>query len=144
MRGWQVPDGFDLDGFLARPAVARLATVDRTGPTVLPVWYLWEDDAFWWLTGGWSTLARLLERDPRVALVVDTCDLERGEVLQVRARGTARVEPFDADRARRWGHRYLGPDERHWRRFRHDVFGDPTTRFVALTPTTLQARDLSY
>jgi hypothetical protein len=39
---------------------------------------------------------------------------------------------------------YLGPDERHWRRFQDAVFDDPTTRFVALEPTVLRARDLSY
>jgi hypothetical protein len=40
--------------------------------------------------------------------------------------------------------RYLGSDERHWRRFQGDVFDDPKTRFVALEPTVLRARDLSY
>lgn len=141
---WRVQDGFDLEGFLGQPLVARVATVGRVGPTVRPVWYLWDKHAFWWLTGGWSNLAQLVERDPRVALVVDTCDLERGEVLQVTARGAAVVQPFDADRARRWGRRYLGSDERHWRRFQDGVFDDPTTRFVVLEPTTLRARDLSY
>ena len=124
--------------------MARVATVGRTGPTVQPLWYLWEEHAFWWLTGGWSKLGQLLERDPRVALVVDSCDLARGEVLQVTARGSAQVQPFDADRARRWGRRYLGPDERHWRRFESGVFDDPTTGFVVLEPTTLRARGLSY
>lgn len=76
--------------------------------------------------------------------MVDTCDLERGEVLQVTARGSAEVRPFDADRARRWGRRYLGPDERSWGRFQGGVFDDPTTRFVVLKPTALLARDLSY
>ncbi|MET0762307.1 MAG: pyridoxamine 5'-phosphate oxidase family protein [Thermoleophilaceae bacterium] len=89
------------------------------------LWYLWEGRAFWWLTGGWSRLGQLLERDPRVALVVDTCDLDRGEVLQVTARGSAELHPFEADRARCWGRRYLGPDERHWRRFQGDVFTIP-------------------
>ena len=139
-----VEDGFDIDGFLGKSLVARVATIGRNGPTVRPLWYLWEEQSFWWLTGGWSKLRQLLERDPRVALVVDTCDLEHGEVLQVTARGTARIQPFDADRARRWGRRYLGPDERHWRRFQDGVFHDPTTRFVVLEPTVLQARDLSY
>jgi nitroimidazol reductase NimA-like FMN-containing flavoprotein (pyridoxamine 5'-phosphate oxidase superfamily) len=136
--------GFDVDAFLARPLVARLAVTGRRGPTVRPVWYLWEDRAFWWLTGGWSRLGELLARDPRAALVVDSCDLESGEVLQVTARGTAAVLPFEAERARRWGTRYLGPDERHWRRFRCGVFTDPTTRFVRLEPTSLVARDLSF
>ena len=85
-RRWRHVDrrrSFDLDGFLGLPLVARVATVGRTGPSVRPVWYLWEGRAFWWLTGAWSRLGQLLERDPRVALVVDTCDLDRGEVLQV-------------------------------------------------------------
>lgn len=141
---WTVDDGFDLDGFLGQPLVARVATIGKTGPSVRPVWYLWEGRAFWWLTGGWSGLGQLLERDPRVALVVDTCDLKRGEVLQVTARGRAELHPFEADRARRWGRRYLGPDESDWRRFQGEVFDDPTSRFVALAPTVLRARDLSY
>jgi len=111
---------------------------------VRPLWYLWEEYAFWWLTGGWSRLGQLLDHDPRVALVVDTCDLRSGEVLQVMARGTAEVRPFDGDRARRWGHRYLGSDEGHWGRFQGGVFEDPTTRFVVLEPTTIRGRDLSF
>jgi nitroimidazol reductase NimA-like FMN-containing flavoprotein (pyridoxamine 5'-phosphate oxidase superfamily) len=44
---WTVDDGFDLDGFLDQPLVAHLATVGRTGPSVRPLWYLWEGRAFW-------------------------------------------------------------------------------------------------
>lgn len=134
-------DPFDLDAFLARPLVARVAT---TGPTVRPVWYLWEEAAFWWLTGSWSRLSSLLEGDARVALVVDTCDLETGEVLQVVAEGTLDDRDFDLERARRWGTRYLGPDERAWGRFRAAVFDDPSTRFLRLAPASLRAKDLSY
>ncbi len=39
---------FDLDVFLEQPLVARLATA---GPLIRPVWFLWEEKAFWWLTG---------------------------------------------------------------------------------------------
>lgn len=141
---WAIEDGFDLDGFLRQPLVARVATVGRTGPTVRPLWYLWEGQAFSWLTGEWSKLGQLLEGDPHVALVVGTCDLYRGEVLQVTARGAAEVRPFNADRARRRGSRYLEPDERHWRRFQAASFDDPSTRFVVLKPTARRARDLSY
>jgi hypothetical protein len=57
---------------------------------------------------------------------------------------SARLEPFDAERARRWGARYLGSDERHWGRFRTGVFDNPTSRFVVLDPSVLTAGDLSF
>jgi len=139
--GWRVEAGFDLDAFLSQSLVARVAAA---GPSVTPLWYLWEERVFWWLTGGWSRLPAVLERDPRVALVVDTCDLSSGSVLQVLARGSAELLPFDEQRARRWGGRYLGSDERHWGRFADGVFNDPSTRFCRLAPTSLRARDLSY
>jgi len=44
-RGATAP--FDIDAFLDQPLVARLATA---GPTVGPVCYRFEDDAFWILT----------------------------------------------------------------------------------------------
>ncbi|MDP9189292.1 MAG: pyridoxamine 5'-phosphate oxidase family protein [Actinomycetota bacterium] len=130
-----------MDAFLARPLLARVAT---NGPTVRPVWYLWEQRTFWWLTGSWSQLEAILGRDPRVALVVDSCDLESGEILQVVADGTAEVLDFDPERARRWGSRYLGPDERDWGRFKEEVFDDPSTRFARLVPERLRAKDLSF
>jgi nitroimidazol reductase NimA-like FMN-containing flavoprotein (pyridoxamine 5'-phosphate oxidase superfamily) len=139
---WEIEAGFDLDAFLSRPLVARVAAA---GPTVRPVWYLWEDDAFWWLTGGWSGLTAILGRHPEVALAVDTCDLETGEVLQVVAHGVASVVPFDPERARRKLSRYLGSDERLWdRRFVTGTFEDPRVRLVHLAPQTLRARDLSF
>ncbi len=101
---WKIDAGFELEAFLRQPLVARVAT---NGPSVRPVWYLWEDGAFWWLTGGWSRIQAIVERDPHVAIVVDTCDLATGNVLQVTGRGEAEVLPFDPDRARRWGSHYL-------------------------------------
>ncbi len=83
-------DDFDVDDFLAQPLVARVAT---NGPTVRPVWFLWEDGAFWWLTGSWSHLVEHLHDDPAVALVIDTCDLVTGQVRQVQAWGRLRWCP---------------------------------------------------
>lgn len=34
--------GFDIEGFLAEPLVARVAAA---GPSVRAVWFLWEDGA---------------------------------------------------------------------------------------------------
>lgn len=132
---------FDIDAFLQQPLVAHLAT---TGPTVRPVWYLWEEQAFWWLTGSWSALERQLASDPTVAIVIDICELNTGEVRQVRARGAAEVQPFERDRAYRKLSRYLGPDERRWDNSRFSLEPDATTRFVKLTPDRIEALDLSF
>jgi len=136
---------FDVDAFLARPLVARVAAA---GPSVRPVWFLWEDGAFWWITGAWARLPEILARDPRVALVVDSCNLDTGEVRQVTARGEAAVAPFDSDRAHRKLARYLGPEEARWdERFSGRYLSDPdaqNTRFVRLAPDRLTVRDLSF
>jgi hypothetical protein len=46
---------FEVDAFLAQPLTARVAAA---GPSVRAVWFLWEDGAFWWLTGGWVVSPR--------------------------------------------------------------------------------------
>jgi len=109
------------------------------------VWFVWEEDCFWWLTGSWARLAEELGPDAEVALVVDTCDLDTGEVLQVRASGRAEIVPFDADRALRKLSRYLGPEVERWdERFTSGTFDDSSARFVRLAPARLRARDLSF
>jgi nitroimidazol reductase NimA-like FMN-containing flavoprotein (pyridoxamine 5'-phosphate oxidase superfamily) len=131
---------FDIEAFLAKPLVARLAT---NGPTIRPLWYLWEDHAFWIITGEWSSLTARLRRDPHIALVVDTCDLTTGEVLQVTATGQATIEPYDQARADRKLRRYLGAEQDQW----SERFTDPANTgnaFIRLAPQQLTARDLSY
>lgn len=136
---------FDVDAFLRRPLTARLAT---NGPTVRPVWFLWEDGAFWILTGTWARLYDRVRADPAVALVVDECDLATGLVRQVIARGRAELVPFDAERGRRKLVRYLGADEALWdERFVRYLYDDPARRGTAwlrLEPTSLKAADLSF
>ncbi|WP_245692022.1 pyridoxamine 5'-phosphate oxidase family protein [Streptomyces katrae] len=132
----------DVDEFLARPLVARVAT---QGPEVRPVWFLWEDGAFWWLTGSYSRMERILAVDPRVALVVDTCELADAEVLSVTCRGTAQVVPLDRARALRKLTRYLGPDPRTWPARFSEPLDDPATKLVRFTPNrTPHLRDLSW
>ncbi len=70
----------DVDDFLARPLVARVALNGPSGPTVRPVWFLFEDGVLWWLTGSYSQVGEWLEADSRVAVVIDECNLETGEV----------------------------------------------------------------
>ncbi|MDA2803734.1 pyridoxamine 5'-phosphate oxidase family protein [Nocardiopsis suaedae] len=136
---------FDVDAFLAHPLTARLAT---RGPTVRPVWYLWEDGAFWTITGPRARMPGLLRKDLAVALVVDSCDLRTGEVLQVTARGRAELLPFDAGRGARRLARCLGPDTERWdARFRDHLHGDPDelgTLWARIRPDRSAAKDLGF
>ncbi|WP_320775604.1 pyridoxamine 5'-phosphate oxidase family protein [Streptomyces sp. CRN 30] len=134
---------FDVAAFLAMPLVARLATA---GPVIRPVWFLWEEEAFWVLTGTWSGLGRQLAADPAFGLVVDTCDLRSGTVRQVIGYGTGEVLPFDTARGRRKLVRYLGPDEASWDP-RFSMAGAPHARGVRwarLTPDRLIVNDQSF
>lgn len=131
---------FDVEAFLARPLTARLATA---GPTVRPIWYLWEDGAFWWITGDWARLPARLDRDPSVALVVDVHDPATGECKYVAAHGDAEVVAYDEARARRKLRRYLGPNEDAWGE-RWAGPPDRGQRFVRLEPDRLLVKDYGY
>jgi nitroimidazol reductase NimA-like FMN-containing flavoprotein (pyridoxamine 5'-phosphate oxidase superfamily) len=95
MRAGDTAAALDVDAFLAQPLTGRVAT---SGPTVRPTWYLWEDGAFWILTGPWARLPARVQADPAVAIVVDVCDLATDLVQQVIARGRAEILPFDVAR----------------------------------------------
>ncbi|MEV6142909.1 MULTISPECIES: pyridoxamine 5'-phosphate oxidase family protein [unclassified Streptomyces] len=136
---------FDVEAFLAQPLTARVATA---GPTVRSTWFLWEEGAFWILTGPWARLLSRVRTDPVIALVVDVCDVGTGLVRQVIARGQAEILPFDVPRGRRKLSRYLGADDAKWdNRFRHYLLDDPAeqgTVWLRLRPDSLVAKDLSY
>ncbi|MFE9487336.1 MULTISPECIES: pyridoxamine 5'-phosphate oxidase family protein [unclassified Streptomyces] len=136
---------FDVEAFLAQPLTARVATA---GPTVRPTWFLWEEGAFWILTGPWARLLSRVRTDPAIALVVDVCDVGTGLVRQVIARGQAEILPFDVPRGRRKLNRYLGADDAKWdNRFQHYLLDDPAeqgTVWLRLRPDSLVAKDLSY
>ncbi|MEU4212424.1 pyridoxamine 5'-phosphate oxidase family protein [Streptomyces sp. NPDC026206] len=134
---------FDVEKFLRQPLVARVATGKRI---VRPVWFLWEDEAFWIFSGKWSRLTDRLRSDSAFELVVDTCDIRTGRTLQVIARGHGSVVEFDFDRARRKLVRYLGPDESLWDdRFRPPKEGAAKDIWWAkLVPDTLWISDQSF
>lgn len=134
---------FDVDAFLARPLTARLAT---DGPTVRPVWFEWDGGAFWVFSGPWARWFTRVHTDPEIALIVDTCDLAGGEILQVIAHGRAEILDWDVDRARRMLARYLGPDEEGWPEEYRMYLGEPIEgiRWVRLIPDKLLSNDFSF
>ncbi len=136
----------DLDDFLARPLFCFLATTDDDEPRVSPLWFLWEDEAFWIVADTDKTYPDRIRRNPSVALAVVDFDASTGTVQHVGVRGRATVEPHDPARAKRLLRRYLGPDEEQWDQSR---FPDPATwddrmAFVRVESETVVARDQSY
>jgi hypothetical protein len=135
------------EAFLAEPITAQLAT---NGPTIRPIWFHWEDGAFWIISGPWAKLFGRVQSDPEIALCVDIGDFAGGIVKQVCAYGAVTVEPYDVPRARRMLHRYLGPDETSWsdapddyRAYLRDG-GPEGGVLLRLVPRKLIALDFSY
>jgi PPOX class probable F420-dependent enzyme len=82
-----------------KPYIATLATVRGDGsPHVAPVWYRYDDGAFFVLTERASKKARNIVHDSRVELCID--DRERAPYHTVIVRGRARIEPYPGDARR--------------------------------------------
>lgn len=91
-----------LDAYLAEQRTCRVATVDKSGhPHVAPLWFIWHDQAVWLYSLTRSQRWADLQRDPRIALVVDDGE-SYGELRGVEIRGTAQAvgpapRPRDAE-----------------------------------------------
>ena len=79
-----------------------------------------------------------------LVLVVDVCDIETGEVIHVRARGSGEIVPVDRDRAVKTLARYLGPDSSKWDPRFVSSLDLPTTRLCRFTPSSIEAADVSF
>jgi hypothetical protein len=89
-------------------------------------------------------LAKSVAAGEDIALVVDECDVDTGEVVHVFARGRAEVVPVDVARAKRKFARYLGPDEASWDPRFVPSLSLPTTRMIRFTPERMSASDVSF
>lgn len=67
--------------FLQQPHVGVIATLRRDGrPYTVPVWWLWQDGAFW-LTGTYSRVwCNQLMHDPRASLCIEASEPVAGHV----------------------------------------------------------------
>lgn len=86
----------ELGELLALDVPARLATLEADGfPRITPIWFVWEDGAFWMTSLPYQPHVRNLERDDRAAICVDVEDRRSAGGVrrnrQVKARGLARV-----------------------------------------------------
>jgi PPOX class probable F420-dependent enzyme len=90
----------EVGALLALDIPAHLATIDADGfPRITPLWFLWDEGAFYMTSVKGQPHLRNIERDPRVALCVD---VEEREVVdghrpnrRIRAQGEAELAPDD-------------------------------------------------
>jgi len=61
----------EVDAFLSKERTCRLATLGPEGPHVSPVWFTWTGGALWIYSLTRSQRWADLQRDPRVAAVID-------------------------------------------------------------------------
>jgi PPOX class probable F420-dependent enzyme len=118
---------------------AILATTRSDGrPHAVPVCFVLDDDDVLFLTNGTTAKGRDLQRDPRVALLVDD---ERPPFAFVMIEGTAETsqDADDIDRvAPRIAERYFGPDSvEDFVRGAHEALGT----LVRVKPTKILALD---
>ena len=64
-------DKAELDAFLTEQRTCRVATVNQHGPHLTPLWYAWDGTAIWLTSIVASQRWTDLQRDPRVAVLVD-------------------------------------------------------------------------
>jgi hypothetical protein len=80
----------EVDAFLAEQRTCRVATVGPHGPHATPLWYAWHGGAMWLTSLYRSQRWADLQRDPRVAAVVDAGE-EYRELRGVELRGRVEV-----------------------------------------------------
>jgi hypothetical protein len=110
----------ERDEFLRVERTCRVATVGTEGPHVAPLWFVWVDGALWLTSLNRSQRWTDLERDPRIAVVVDA-GVEYMELRGVELRGRVEVvgevprtgepEPRLEPVERAFGEKYLGGAE---------------------------------
>ena len=133
-----------MENVLSRPLFAHLSTAVENAPRESPVWFLWEDAALW-IIGNYQTdsFPKRIELNPVCAIGIVDFDAATGLVQHVGFRGSARLEPHNADRMRRLLSRYMGEVERWDPRF-IEILDDPDYIFVRFEPESAVVRDQSY
>ena len=132
----------ELDEFLTAERTCRVATVGRDGrPHVVPLWFVWDGTSLWLNSVVRSQRWTDLQRDPRVAVVVDTGEDYR-ELRGVELSG-ALVPVGDVPRTTAADDTLAGPELLFARKYTGSETFAPDGRhaWVRLTPDKLVSWD---
>lgn len=105
----------EIEEVLALDVPARLATIDVDGyPRITPIWFVWENGAFYMTSVEDKVQLRNLQRDPRATICVDVEGADSDEGYrpnrQVKAKGKVRLYDDDGTWTRRITKKYVsGP-----------------------------------
>jgi hypothetical protein len=80
----------EVDAFLAEQRTCRIATVGVNGPHATPLWFVWHGGALWLTSVVRSQRWADLQRDPRVAAVIDAGE-SYDQLRGVELRGSVEV-----------------------------------------------------
>lgn len=132
----------EIDEFLLHEKTGRVATVDADGnPHVAPLWFVWDGTSMWLNSIVRSQRWVDLQRDPRIAIVVDGGDQftelhgveirGNAEAIGDVPRGTGRNDAlFEAERD--FARKYIGQDE---------FVTDGRHAWLRITPTSIVSWD---
>jgi hypothetical protein len=114
-------DKAELDAFLTEQRTCRVASVNQHGPHLTPLWYVWDGTALWLTSIVASQRWTDLQRDPRVAVLVDAGE-EYAELRGAELRGPVEIvgevprtglpEPRLEQPERLIARKYFGQDSR--------------------------------
>jgi hypothetical protein len=115
-------DSAELDAFLAQQRTCRVATSSPAGPHLTALWFVWDGTALWLTSLVRSQRWTDLQRDPRLAVLVDAGE-DYAELRGAELRGTAEIigevprtglpEPALDDPERLFAGKYGGGVMRH-------------------------------
>ena len=106
----------EVDAFLAAQRTCRVATISANGPHVAPLWFVWDGAALWLNSVVTSQRWRDLQRDPRVAVIVDDGE-SYAELRGIEVKGRA-VPVGEAPRIGTPDPELAGPEQAFHRKYR--------------------------
>jgi len=134
--------GDELDAFLAVQRTCRVATNSTSGPHVAPLWFFWDGESIWLSSVVRSQRWHDLQRDGRVAIVIDAGD-SYDELRGVEIRGVVAVVG-EVPRVGEPAAELAGPESGFHRKYRDpgdEIPYDGKHAWLRVTPQKLTSWD---